>query len=176
MARQQTSQRLVPHGTRRPPGPGTVLPQVRRATVRAAGIGVTLLVAGSAVAVAGRRRVRHLVVTGHSMSPALEPGDRLIAVRTRGRPQPGALALAADPRAPDRLLIKRVHAIRGGMVDLRGDQASASTDSRTFGMLPLAAVAACVVFRYHPADRAGRVSAVSRARVRRPRCRPADRR
>jgi signal peptidase I len=149
---------------------------VWRAVGRSAGIGVALLVTGFALAVAARRRVRHLVVAGHSMSPTLQPGDRLIAVRTGGRPQPGALAVAADPRAPDRLLIKRVHAIRGGMVDLRGDRASASTDSRSFGMLPLAAVDACVVFRYHPPGRAGRVSAASRARERRPRCRPADRR
>jgi hypothetical protein len=39
-------------------------------------------------------------------------------------------------------------------------------------MLPLAAVDACVVFRYHPPERAGRVSA-SHAPACRPRCRPA---
>lgn len=105
------------------------------------------------------------------MSPTLEPGDRLIAVRTRSRPRPGDLAVTVDPRVPDRLLIKRVHALRGGMVDLRGDH-TASTDSRTFGMVPLAAVDACVVFRYHPPKRAGRVSA-SRAPACRPRCRQA---
>jgi nickel-type superoxide dismutase maturation protease len=126
-----------------------------------------------AVAVTVRRRVHHLVVAGHSMEPTFEPGDRVVAVRVRNRPRPGDLAITGDPRKPDRLLIKRVYALRDGMVDLRGDHAAASTDSRTFGMVPPAAVDACVVFRYHPPERAGRVSA-SRARARRPRCRLAD--
>ncbi|HSK95300.1 MAG TPA: S26 family signal peptidase [Euzebyales bacterium] len=121
------------------------------------------------------RRCRHLVVSGASMAPSLLPGDRLLAVRTGRRPRVGQLALVADPRAPGRTLLKRVHAVRGGMVDVRGDNTAASTDSRVFGLLPIAAVEACVVVRYHPPDRAGRVSA-PRARGGRRGRRRADRR
>ena len=105
-----------------------------------------------------RRRVRHVMVTGNSMHPTVRPGDRLITVRTMARPRVGGLALARDPRAPERLLIKRVHAITGGLVDLRGDAAFASTDSRTFGAVPVHTVQRCVAFRYYPLERAGRVS------------------
>jgi nickel-type superoxide dismutase maturation protease len=104
-----------------------------------------------------RRRVRHVVVAGRSMSPTLQPGDRLITLRTAAPPRVGRLALAPDPRAPERLLIKRVHAIDGGRVDLRGDATFASTDSRTFGAVPLRAVEGCVAVRYYPTDRAGPV-------------------
>jgi hypothetical protein len=103
------------------------------------------------------RRVRHVVVAGTSMWPTLAPGDRLVALRMPWRPRSGGLALAPDPRAPERLLIKRVHAVAGDHVDLRGDDAASSTDSRTFGLLPLDAVEACVVIRYHPPERAGPV-------------------
>jgi nickel-type superoxide dismutase maturation protease len=116
--------------------------------------GLLALVAGAAL----RGRVRHVVVAGNSMHPTLQPGDRLITVRTTARPRVGHLALAPDPRAPDRLLIKRVHAIAGGLVDLRGDATFASTDSRTFGAVPVRTVEGCVAVRYYPPDRAGRVS------------------
>jgi hypothetical protein len=56
------------------------------------------------------------------------------------------------------MLIKRVHAIADGRVDLRGDHTFASTDSRTFGTVPLRVVGGCVAIRYHPAERAGVVS------------------
>jgi nickel-type superoxide dismutase maturation protease len=105
-----------------------------------------------------RRRVRHVVVAGTSMSPTLLPGDRLLTLRTGRAPRVGGLALSPDPRAPERMLIKRVHAIADGRVDLRGDHTFASTDSRTFGTVPLRAVGGCVAIRYHPAERAGVVS------------------
>jgi nickel-type superoxide dismutase maturation protease len=105
-----------------------------------------------------RRRVRHMVVAGNSMRPTLRPGDRLIMVRTTARARVGHLAVAPDPRAPQRLLIKRVHAITGGLVELRGDATFASTDSRTFGAVPMRTVERCVAFRYYPPQRAGRVS------------------
>lgn len=92
------------------------------------------------------------------MSPTLQPGDRLVTLRTCRRPRPGGLALSPDPRVPERLLIKRVHALAGGRVELRGDDTFTSTDSRTFGTVPVGAVEACVAFRYHPTGRVGRVS------------------
>jgi nickel-type superoxide dismutase maturation protease len=105
-----------------------------------------------------RRRIRHVVIAGTSMSPTLQPGDRLVILRTGGRPRAGRLVLSPDPRTPERMLIKRVHAVADGQVDLRGDHAVGSTDSRTFGTVPVPAVEACVAVRYHPAERAGLVS------------------
>ena len=92
------------------------------------------------------------------MSPTLQPGDRLVILRTGGRPRAGRLVLSPDPRTPERTLIKRVLAVTLGRVDLRGDHAVGSTDSRTFGTVPVPAVEACVAVRYHPAERAGLVS------------------
>jgi nickel-type superoxide dismutase maturation protease len=99
--------------------------------------------------------VRHVVVHGSSMAPTLRSGDRLVLVRVPGRVRAGQLAVAVDPRVPDRLLLKRAWDVGAGGVDLRGDNASASTDSRHFGRLPVEAVSRCVGWRYLPADRAG---------------------
>ena len=102
---------------------------------------------------AGLRRV---VVEGTSMLPTLAPGDRLLVART-GRPVPGDLVAVPDPRAPRRLLVKRVAALSGGQVELRGDNPGHSTDSRSFGPVPVAALRGRVVRRYAPAGRRGRV-------------------
>ena len=105
-----------------------------------------------------RCRVRHIVVAGHSMAPTLRQGDRLLTVRGGRHPRPGRLALAPDPRVPDRLLIKRVAAVADGRVDLRGDDPHASTDSRTFGVLTGTVVHGVVAYRYFPVERAGWIS------------------
>lgn len=90
------------------------------------------------------------------MAPTLDAGDRLLVVRTR-RPQPGDVAVVPDPRAPSRLVVKRVLAASAAGVTLQGDNAAASTDSRTFGPVPEATVRGRAVYRYHPADRRGRI-------------------
>jgi len=92
------------------------------------------------------------------MAPTLHEGDRLLTVRWRRRLRPGQLALAPDPRAPERLLIKRVAAVTDGRVDLRGDDPQSSTDSRMFGVLPGSTVQGVVVYRYFPLERAGWIS------------------
>ena len=86
------------------------------------------------------------------MGPTLMPGDRVLAVRAR-RARAGALVVAQDPRHPSRLLVKRV--VRAGPLGhtLAGDNPLASTDSRTFG--PVVSLRGRVLFRYHPAHRAG---------------------
>ncbi|HEX6255370.1 MAG TPA: hypothetical protein VFZ70_06125 [Euzebyales bacterium] len=89
------------------------------------------------------------------MAPTLRSGDRLVLVRLPGRVRAGRLALAADPRVPDRLLLKRARHVGADGVDLRGDNAAASTDSRHFGPVPVAAVSRCVGWRYLPPDRTG---------------------
>lgn len=110
--------------------------------------------AAVALAVAAHLRVE---VAGTSMAPALAPGDRLVVRRRPRRLAVGALVVVADPRDPGRLVVKRVAALGAGGVTVLGDNPAASTDSRTFGPLPRAAVRGRVVYRYAPADRAGPV-------------------
>ena len=131
-----------------------------------------LLVAGAtATAVLAtlvtRRALRDLdavAVTGRSMRPTLEPGDRLLVEAWTYRwrePRPGEIVLAADPRAPHRELIKRVAAVEAGAVTILGDNPD-STDSRTFGLVPASSVRWRVVFRYWPPRRVGLVGRLTR--------------
>ena len=62
--------------------------------------------------------------------------------------------LAGDPRLPGRELVKRVHAT-GPDLDLRGDAPGASTDSRTFGLVPVDVVRWRARLRYWPPGRLG---------------------
>ncbi len=117
---------------------------------------IGLLLAAAALVVA-RGRLDVVQVRGRSMASTLLPGDRLLVARLPARV--GDIVLARDPREPQRELIKRVAAIGASGVVLRGDNAAASTDVRTFGVLPADAVAWRVVGRYWPADRIGRVPA-----------------
>jgi nickel-type superoxide dismutase maturation protease len=108
-----------------------------------------------AVLVASRRALDVVEVEGSSMAPALQPGDRLLveAVTYRFRPPlAGDVVLALDPREPSRELIKRVAAVDGsaGTIVLAGDAPHASTDSRSFGPVPLAAIRWRVAGRYWP--------------------------
>jgi type IV secretory pathway protease TraF len=102
------------------------------------------------------------------MSPALQPGDFLVAVR----PAPdgvrrGKIVVVARPDGPGFELVKRVAAVPGDRVGERvlapdeywvlGDNAGGSTDSRTFGSVGMAAVRGVVLARYWPPSRVGRV-------------------
>jgi nickel-type superoxide dismutase maturation protease len=110
----------------------------------------------------GRRWLDLVEVRGGSMAPSLLPGDRLLveshSYQSRA-PRAGEVVLAADPRRPDRELIKRVASIdeATSSVELRGDAPEASTDSRAFGAIPLSAIRWRAVFRYWPPQRAGRL-------------------
>jgi nickel-type superoxide dismutase maturation protease len=106
---------------------------------------------------AARRGLDHVEVRGHSMAPTLLPGDRLIVARLPARA--GDVVLAADPRAPQRELIKRVASVDQHGVLLRGDNPGYSTDARTFGALAPGAVRWRAVVRYWPVGRIGRVAA-----------------
>jgi nickel-type superoxide dismutase maturation protease len=115
--------------------------------------GALALVAGVAVAL---RILGRVEVAGGSMRPALEPGDRLLLVRRRSY-RLGAVVAVADPR-DGRLLVKRVAAVApDGHLVVAGDDPDASTDSRTFGLVPRALVRGEAVHRYAPASRAGRM-------------------
>ena len=67
------------------------------------------------------------------MRPALEPGDGLIAIRSR-RPRRGEIRCFEHPDRPGLWLVKRVGDVRGGTFEARSDNPAApAVDSRRFG-------------------------------------------
>ena len=108
-----------------------------------------------------------VAVKGMSMAPTLLPGDHLL-VRPARLLRRRDLVVVADPHAPGRWVVKRVVALPGesvvvdgrrleageGIV-LLGDNPQLSTDSRTYGAVPLSAVHGRAWYRYAPAQRSG---------------------
>ncbi len=95
-------------------------------------------------------------VVGDSMRPTLEPGDRLVLSRLR-RARPGDLVAVADPRQPQRTVVKRLVEVSTLGLTVMGDNPAASTDSRAFGPVSADTVRGRVVYRYHPESRRGRL-------------------
>jgi len=85
--------------------------------------------------------VLRLTVEGNSMAPTYQPRERLTAVRHWRRIRRGDVVVVRDPRDAERWLIKRVAARSGSVLELRGDNPDASTDSREFGPMPARSVA-----------------------------------
>lgn len=102
-----------------------------------------------------------VVVEGDSMLPTLEPGDRLVVLRSgyRRRLRTGDLVTVRDPREEGRgrVLVKRIADLDRSEAEVSGDNPDASADSRSFGRVPLESVTGRVLYRYAPAERAGRV-------------------
>jgi nickel-type superoxide dismutase maturation protease len=96
-------------------------------------------------------------VSGPSMAPTLQPGDRLLLRRTRSV-RPGDIVAASDPREPDRPVLKRVAEVSQEGVFLLGDNPEHSTDSRQFGPVPATSVRGKAVYRYAPSGRAGKLA------------------
>lgn len=118
------------------------------------------LLVGMAAAGTILRRLDVVEVAGSSMAPTLLPGDRLLVesfTYARRAPLEGEIVLAHDPRLPSRELVKRVAGTGEGTLELRGDAASTSTDSRAFGPVPLDQVTWRAVMRYWPPGRIGRI-------------------
>ena len=122
-------------------------------------MGGALLVAGVA---AGCGLFRRLEVVGDSMLPTLGPGDRVLALRplaSRARLRPGDLVALADPRQPERIVVKRLaaRATTGhtSKFTVLGDNLGHSTDSRHFGPVGAAALRGRIVYRYAPEARRG---------------------
>jgi nickel-type superoxide dismutase maturation protease len=100
------------------------------------------------------RLLRRVEVTGASMRPTLEPGDRLLVLAAR-RIRSGDLVALPDPRQPARTLVKRVGRVDAAGLTVLGDDPAASTDSRSFGPVPRRTVLGRVIYRYAPSGRAG---------------------
>jgi nickel-type superoxide dismutase maturation protease len=117
-------------------------------------VGLALMGAVGAAAVFSR-----VAVAGDSMLPTLEPGDRLLVLRIGHRRliRPGDLVTVRDPREDGsrRVLVKRVGDLDGESAEVTGDNPDASTDSRSFGRVPLSFVTGRVLYRYAPGPRAG---------------------
>jgi nickel-type superoxide dismutase maturation protease len=105
-----------------------------------------------------RRRIDVAEVRGRSMAPTLLPGDRLVLVRPARSLRVGDVVVAPDPRSATRELIKRVAAFDRFGVTLRGDNPAFSTDARTFGTVPPAAIGWRVAWRYWPRSRFGAIA------------------
>lgn len=120
-------------------------------------IGPLLLLLGAWLLL--RDRIDVVEVRGRSMAPTLLPGDRLLLVRLGRPPRVGEVVVAPDPRDGDRELIKRVAAVDGFGVTLRGDNPAFSTDARSFGTVDPATVRWRATWRYWPRERIGPIPA-----------------
>jgi inner membrane protease subunit 1 len=89
------------------------------------------------------------------MEPVLRAGDWIVVSSISRPPRVGEIVLVRDPRDPKNLMLKRVTAVADGACTLLGDRPEESTDSRTFGPVPLANVIARALFRYGPIGRIG---------------------
>ena len=105
-----------------------------------------IAVAGAALRL---RLTRHLIAED-SMVPTLRPGDWVFGVRRPGTIRPGDIVVVEHPRRPGFELVKRVAGLEHAGVDLVGDNADHSTDSRHFGPVPSDAVRARLILVYHP--------------------------
>lgn len=111
-----------------------------------------------------RRLIRswraRVAVEGHSMEPTLRDGDWLLVdpdAYRRFSPRAGDLVVAADPRAPDRLIVKRVRRIEpDGSLMLAGDHPAHVEEA---GLPPVAPsdLRGRPWLRYGPARRFSRV-------------------
>ncbi|MGA3353132.1 MAG: nickel-type superoxide dismutase maturation protease [Acidimicrobiales bacterium] len=98
-------------------------------------------------------RPRRVSVEGESMMPSLAPGDRLLVLNLGGA-RPGDIVALHDPDQVGRLLVKRVATVGPVGVEVLGDNATASRDSRRFGPVPPSLLLGRAVYRYFPSARA----------------------
>jgi len=88
-------------------------------------------------------------VTGPSMVPTLQHGDRLV-VRWGARIRPGDVVVLRHPFQQDLLVVKRAVERRDGGWWVLGDNSYAGGDSTDYGAVPEDLVLGKVRFRYRP--------------------------
>ena len=97
-------------------------------------------------------RYKRVRVQGQSMAPTLSEGAVVLVdlhVSTRQKSLAGEIVVARHPYRKDTRLLKRVdHVLSDGRCFLIGDAPGASTDSRSFGAVPVADVLGVVVARF----------------------------
>ena len=97
------------------------------------------------------RRRRRFRVTGDSMQPLLRPGEEVLMhprAYAIAQPQPGDIVVAQHPHRPDLRVIKWVVVVDPHGCFLQGVNLAASTDSRSFGLVPFDAILGQVVCRF----------------------------
>jgi len=106
-----------------------------------------------------RRRPFAVAVAGSSMAPTLLEGDLLIAAVPATRAVAvGSLVVVEHPARPGYEMVKRVvRSVGPDGLWVEGDNASSSSDSRSFGPVERGAVRGVVRLRYWPLARAGRL-------------------
>ncbi len=85
---------------------------------------------------------RRVLVRGGSMVPSLQDGD-VVVVRTRAPAKPGDVVLVRWDARPEQLSVKRALREDGAGWHVRGDNAAASTDSRSLGPARVFGVVVC---------------------------------
>jgi nickel-type superoxide dismutase maturation protease len=91
-------------------------------------------------------RYRMAVVSGLSMIPTLAPGERVL-VRNDG---PIVLGDIVVFRHESQFDVKRVLRIEADGIFVQGDNDLVSTDSRTYGLIPIEDVLGTVTYRLWP--------------------------
>lgn len=97
------------------------------------------------------RRRQRFRVAGDSMRPLLVPGEEVLIDPSAYRhtsPQAGDLVVARHPQQPGLRLIKWVVVADDQGCFLQGLNLAASTDSRSFGRVPLSDILGRVVCRF----------------------------
>jgi nickel-type superoxide dismutase maturation protease len=89
------------------------------------------------------------------MEPVLWAGDWIVVSKLSRPPRLGEIVLVRDPRNSANLMLKRVSGVADGTCTVLGDRLEESTDSRTFGPVPVANVLGRALFRYAPIGRIG---------------------
>jgi hypothetical protein len=86
------------------------------------------------------------------MQPLIPDGSRVIAFLhdPAARLRVGDVVLARRPDRPEEETLKRIAAMDGDRLELRGDNAADSWDSRKFGPVDRTDVIAVVRWRYWP--------------------------
>jgi nickel-type superoxide dismutase maturation protease len=91
-------------------------------------------------------------VTGPSMVPTFQHGDRLV-VQYGARVRPGDVVVLRHPFQQDLLVVKRAVELREGGWWVLGDNAFAGGDSTDYGAVPEELVLGRARFRYRPPGR-----------------------